>query len=107
MDNEDKDFIMRQIRTFAMGLGALLSKDSLRDFIEYKHYDSKVVSDADLDDLVAFAEFQTGLRQAQASLPTVAKTVGMSLDRLQALLQNREIPTDEETTAIKAYLKQA
>ncbi|WP_155828557.1 hypothetical protein [Schleiferilactobacillus shenzhenensis] len=107
MDNEDKDFIMRQIRTFAMGLGALLSKDSLRDFIEYKHYDSKVVSDGDLDDLVAFAEFQTGLHQAQASLPTVAKTVGMSLERLQALLQNREIPTDEEMTAIKAYLKQA
>ena len=80
---------MRQVRAFATGLGALLSKDSLRDFLEYKHYDSAIITDDDLDALIVYAQFQ---RLA---------------DRLAAFTKGTALPTTAEQRQMQEFLDHA
>jgi hypothetical protein len=107
VNTEDKDWIMRQLRAFAMGLGAILSKDSLRDFLEYKHYDSKIVSDDDLDALIVYARFQKLVEAHHYSDTDLAAMSGIAADRLAGFAKGTALPTAAEQGAMQAVLDHA
>jgi glucosamine 6-phosphate synthetase-like amidotransferase/phosphosugar isomerase protein len=107
MNTEDKDWLMRQVRAFATGLGALLSKDSLRDFLEYKHYDSAIITDDDLDALIVYAQFQRLAEAGQLSAADLAAASGIAADRLAAFTKGTALPTTAEQRQMQEFLDHA
>ncbi|MFT9039922.1 hypothetical protein [Schleiferilactobacillus harbinensis] len=107
MNTEDKDWLMRQVRAFATGLGALLSKDSLRDFLEYKHYDSAIITDDDLDALIVYAQFQRLAEARQLSAADLAAASGIAADRLAAFIKGTALPTTAEQRQMQEFLDHA
>lgn len=104
MSLEDKDFIMRQIKTLAEGLGALLDKKSIKALITYDQAEGEKLSDDELEAMLLVIDVEKKAKLADMSEEQLAQSLGVPPERWRALSAGKGLPTAEEETAMNEFL---
>lgn len=101
---EDKDFIIRQIKTLAKGLGMLLSKDSLKEFINYEQSQQESLSDTEIEQIILLADVAAKAAALGLTQEELAQRLGMSLSRWLELETGDGMPTAVEQAQLEIFL---
>ena len=104
MGIEDKDFIIRQVKQLARGLGMLLSKDSLKEFIHYEQSEADLLGDDELDAIILLADVEAKLKREKLSEQAAAERFKMRTEEWKDLIQGSRLPTNREKQILTAFL---
>ena len=107
MGVEDKDFIMRQVRQIAEGLGALLSRQSLKDLLRYDQAESAKLSDQDLDALILIVDVKNAAAKRKMSTAQLVAALNMTPTAWQEIDDGLRFPTQSELLALRNFLTPA
>ncbi|WP_159723685.1 hypothetical protein [Enterococcus sp. CSURQ0835] len=104
MGIEDKDFIIRQVKQVARGLGMLLSKNSLKEFISYEQTEADLLRDDELEAIILLADVEAKVKKEKLSEQAAAEKFEMSVAEWESLLHGSRLPTSKEKQALIAFL---
>ena len=101
MSIEDQDFIMRQIKLLAKGIGALMDIESLKEllFMEFSVEDE--LSDHEVESLIYTARVEDLIEREVLSNEELETYLGVSSDRITQFKNNSDIPTEIELEKLK------
>lgn len=101
---EDKDFILRQVKQLARGLGMMLSKNTLKELINYEQSEAASLSDEEIEAIILMTDVGSKVKQENLSAKEMADKVGMTKDEWQELIQGGRLPTTVESKILSDYL---
>lgn len=101
---EDKDFILRQVKQLARGLGMMLSKNTLKELINYEQSEAASLSDEEIEAIILMTDVGSKVKQENLSAKEMADKVGMTKDEWQELIQGSRLPTTVESKILSDYL---
>lgn len=97
MSYEEKDWILRQIKQIAKGLGQMLSKESIKEIVNLELSESEKLTDSELEDILLILE-------ANEKKDRVAKEFNIDSERFQLLIKDYTLMTVEERAYLKNYV---
>jgi hypothetical protein len=101
---EDKDFILRQVKQLARGLGMMLSKNTLKELINYEQSEAASLSDEEIEAIILMTDVESKVKQENLLAKEMAEKVGMTKDEWQELIQGDRLPTTVESKILSDYL---
>lgn len=101
---EDKDFILRQIHQLAEGLGMMLSKNTLKELINYDQAESVKLSDDDIEGIILVVDAKQKAQALGLTEAGTAQQLGFSLAQWQALSQAGQLPTLQERQSLQQFV---
>ncbi|GAA0353440.1 hypothetical protein GCM10008932_03120 [Alkalibacterium iburiense] len=101
MSIEDQDFIMRQIKLLAKGIGALMDINSLKEllFMEFSVEDE--LSDHEVESLIYMARVEDLIDRDVLTNEELETYLGVSSNRINQFTTNSDIPTEIELEKLK------
>lgn len=101
---EDKDFILRQVKQLAQGLGMMLSKNTLKELINYEQSETAALSDEEIEAIILMTDVESKAKRENLSAKEMAEKIGMTKDEWQELIQGGRLPTTVESKILSDYL---
>lgn len=101
---EDKDFILRQVKQLAQGLGMMLSKNTLKELVNYEQSEAASLSDEDIEAIILMTDVESKAKRENLSEKEIAGKVGMTKDEWQELIQGSRLPTAVESKMLSDYV---
>ncbi|EGO7946532.1 hypothetical protein FEW58_000680 [Enterococcus faecalis] len=101
---EDKDFILRQVKQLARGLGMMLSKNTLKELINYEQSEAASLSDKEIEAIILMTDVESKAKRDNLSAKEIAGKVGITKDEWQELIQGSRLPTIMEVRILSDYL---
>lgn len=80
---EEKDFIMRQIKQIAKNFGSFLSKESLKEFINYDQFSEESISDEELDQILLISSLKEAIEINQLSESFIELKTGFHPEEIE------------------------
>ncbi|WP_071131295.1 hypothetical protein [Enterococcus timonensis] len=99
---EDDDFILRQVKSLAQGLGKFLGKKSFYELLSMEQ--KQQVPESRYDDFLKVLALEEKMTAEQISVETVATLTNFPKSDLQAILTARRLPTPAESVKIAAFV---
>ncbi|MGL5686213.1 MAG: hypothetical protein ACRCXQ_10515 [Vagococcus fluvialis] len=99
MSYEEKDWILRQIKQIAKGLGQMLGRESIKEIVNLEMSESEQLSDEELDDILLLLDVEEKVKQPKQ----IEKLTGIKEDRFQELVKDYSLLTEEERIVLKKY----
>ncbi|MBP2966960.1 hypothetical protein J8385_20535, partial [Acinetobacter baumannii] len=96
---EEKDWILRQIKQIAKGLGQMLGKESIKEIVNLELSKSEQLTDEELDDILLLLEVDEKVKQSRQ----IKELTGVKEDRFQELVKDYSLLTEEERAILKKY----
>ncbi len=101
---EEKDWIMRQIKQLAEGLGAMLSKDSIKNILSFEQTDTQQISDEDLEKIIAIVDAKQKKEALHLSDEVFCETIGINEDDWLEIDSLTKLPDDTNYQLIKDFI---
>lgn len=101
---EEKDFLMKQIKNIAKGLGKFLGVEEIKDIIFMDENQSRALNDRELESIVAVAKLESIHINSGFSNEDLASQLNLAADRLQELFQNEDTATFDEISKINEFI---
>lgn len=101
---EDKDFVMRQVKQMAKGIGKLLGKDALKEIIEMDQEVSGLTEE-EVDTILALEELQEIQAQHGLSSEHLIEEEILEQKAFEAIYQEKRSATREELDRLEAYIR--
>lgn len=101
---EDKDFILRQVKQLARGLGMMLSKNTLKELVNYEQSEADSLSDEDIETIILMIDVESKARRENLSEKELTEQFGMTNEDWKSLTQGSRLPTKVESKALTDYL---
>lgn len=79
----EKDFIMRQIKQIAKNFGSFLSKESLKEFINYDQSSEESLTDQEIDQILLISSLKEAIQMNQLSEKLVESETGFSAEEIE------------------------
>lgn len=92
MSYEEKDWILRQIKQIAKGLGQMLGRESIKEIVNLEMSESEQLSDEELDDILLLLDVEEKVKQPKQ----IEVLTGIKEDRFQELVKDYSLLTEEE-----------
>ncbi|MBO0436640.1 hypothetical protein [Vagococcus fluvialis] len=99
MSYEEKDWILRQIKQIAKGLGQMLGRESIKEIVNLEMSESEQLSDEELDDILLLLDVEEKVKQPKQ----IEVLTGIKEDRFQELVKDYSLLTEEERIVLKKY----
>ena len=99
MSYEEKDWILRQIKQIAKGLGQMLGRESIKEIVNLEMSESEQLSDEELDDSLLLLDVEEKVKQHRQ----IEELTGIKEDRFQELVKDYSLLTEEERIVLKKY----
>ncbi|MEQ7217347.1 hypothetical protein ABQD64_02750 [Vagococcus fluvialis] len=99
MSYEEKDWILRQIKQIAKGLGQMLGRESIKEIVNLEMSESEQLSDEELDDILLLLDVEEKVKQPRQ----IEELTGTKEDRFQELVKDYSLLTEEERIVLKKY----
>ncbi|MCI1902911.1 MAG: hypothetical protein LKJ03_02420 [Enterococcaceae bacterium] len=106
MGVEDRDFIMRQIRQLAEGIGQFLDRKSVTEIIRQEQKESDLLNDEEIDNLLLVADVEQKAARMKLSEEDLAKTLSLSSADWKALNSYQRFPNSTERTTLEKFLNE-
>lgn len=103
MGIEEKDFLLRQLRQLAEGLGAILGKESLKELIRYDQSTSEKLSDEEIDLILLIVLVKEKANDLKLSEVKLAESLAMELTAWQEIDQGTRLPSVGEYQQLKKF----
>lgn len=94
MENE-KDFLMRQIKEIAKGLANFLSKETIKEFIDYDLSSQESLSDEEIETIILISSLKEVIRVNDLSESFVKSKIGFDSKEIEKI-HNLEIEIEEK-----------
>lgn len=104
MSYEEKDWIMRQIKQIAVGLGKMLGRDSLKEMINLELSASEKLTDEEIDTILLLVEVEDKVETKQIKTEDYPEKVGIPRERLTNILIDYTLVTEAEKMRLKKFL---
>lgn len=105
MGIEDKDFVMRQVRQLAEGLGALLSKNSLKELINFdQSEDNAHLTDTEIESIILVVDINNKAKKWNFSDQQVADKLKISLEDWKIISNGGRLPTLLERETMENFI---
>ncbi|MGX7175306.1 hypothetical protein ACWOC3_03260 [Enterococcus saigonensis] len=101
---EDKDFILRQVKQLAQGLGMMLSKNTLKELINYEQSETASLRDEEIEAIILMTDVESKAKRENLSEKELTGKVGMTKNEWQELIQGSRLPTTVESKILNDYL---
>lgn len=107
MSYEDQDFIMRQIKSYAKGIGVLLDISSLKELLklEFSIDDADALSDREIESIIYTARIENYINRRLLSEVELEKMLGLSTEQLNRLTNTTETASEEELDRLKKLIE--
>ncbi|MFI3804101.1 hypothetical protein [Vagococcus fluvialis] len=99
MSYEEKDWILRQIKQIAKGLGQMLGRESIKEIVNLEMSESEQLSDEELDDILLLLDVEEKVKQPRQ----IEELTGIKEDRFQELVKDYSLLIEEERIVLKKY----
>lgn len=103
MSFEDKDFIIRQIKQLAEGLGQFLTLNSVKEMIQYDDEEEGVLSDAEIEAILLMYNVRKIQQENDLSNETLSKELGINEGDLINLENGVKYPDPPELIALRTF----
>ncbi|GBD66869.1 hypothetical protein TEHN7128_1515 [Tetragenococcus halophilus subsp. halophilus] len=104
MSFEDKDFIIRQIKQLAEGIGQFLSLQSVKELIHYDNAEKDLVSDAEIEAILLMHSVRKIQQDNNLTDETVSEELGVNQDDLASLENAEKVPTPDELVSLRNFV---
>lgn len=104
MSYEEKDWIMRQIKQLAVGLGKMLGRDSLKEMINLELSASEKLTDEEIDTILLLVDVEEKIEIKQIKDEEISQKVGISRERLTDILIDYSLVTETEKINLKKFI---
>lgn len=103
MSLEDKDFIIRQIKQVAEGLGQFLSLNSVKEMVQYDDTEEDVLSDEEIGAILLMHNVRKVQQDKNLSDEALSKELGINNGDLINLENGEKHPTTTELTVLRSF----
>jgi len=101
---EEKDWIMRQIKQVAEGLGAMLSKESIKEILNFEQTDTQKISDEDIEKIIILVDVNQKKKALNLDDDTFFKRIKINKDEWNEINLKNIIPNDAQYQLIKDFI---
>lgn len=96
MDFEDRDYIMRQMKVMAKGIGVLLEISSLKELLKLEFSADDNLTDPEIEFVIYSARVEELLDRGFLTMDELAQAMDVPRERVENLLYNEEMATKLE-----------
>ena len=105
MSYEEKDWIMRQIKQLAVGLGKMLGRDSLKEMINLELSASEKHTDEEIATIWLLVDEEEKIEIRQRKDEEISQKVGISRERLTDILIDYSLVTETEKKCLTEFIE--
>ncbi|MCC5890581.1 MAG: hypothetical protein JJU01_08415 [Alkalibacterium sp.] len=101
MDYEDRDYIMRQMKVMAKGIGVLLEISSLKELLKLEFSADDNLTDPEIEFVIYSARVEELLDRGFLTMGELSQALEVPEKRVENLLYNEDMATRLELEQIK------
>lgn len=102
MTLEDRDFIMRQVKEMATGIGKLLGKESVKEIIMYDLNQDGELTDEEIDSIILIEQLKD--LHAEDELESLSEKIELPLEDLEQLYRGERFANKNELIRLEKYI---
>lgn len=102
MTLEDRDFIMRQVKEMATGIGKLLGKESVKEIIMYDLNQDGELADEEIDSIILVEQLKD--LHAEDELENLSKKIGVPVENLEQMYRGERFANKNELIRLENYI---
>lgn len=102
---EEKDFLMKQIKNIAKGLGKFLGVKEIEEIIFMDENQARALNDRELESIVAVAKLESVHANSEYSLEELATELDITIRRLEELFKNEDAASFDEIALMNQFVK--
>ena len=103
---EENDYIMRQIKAMVRGLGKFMGLEQIKDLLQLNEDQQVSMTDKELETIIAVSKLELILANSHVAVNELAVKTDINEERLQKLLDNKVIATEQELEKLNAFINQ-
>lgn len=103
MGFEEKDFIIRQIKQLAQGLGTMLNLKSVKELINYEQNATDALSDEEIENVLLITEVEERLTARGLSAEAAAGALGLTPETWEELRNFHRLPSEAEREVLFSF----
>lgn len=104
MTIEDQDFIMRQVKLMAKGLGVFMGLSSIKELISLEYSFDDELTDTEIDGIIFLARTEELIDKNILSKKELEEALEVSSERVDKLLNNVVKPNGEEREKLEQLI---
>ncbi|MGO1476536.1 hypothetical protein, partial [Alkalibacterium gilvum] len=105
MPYEDQDFIMRQIKNYAKGIGVLLDISSLKELLKLEFSIEESLSDSEIESIIYTARIENYINRRVLSEEELEKLLGLNREQIDKLVTTTEKASQKEVDLLKELVE--
>ncbi|HAJ70120.1 MAG TPA: hypothetical protein DCO62_02710, partial [Alkalibacterium sp.] len=105
MSYEDQDFIMRQIKNYAKGIGVLLDISSLKELLKLEFSIEESLSDSEIESIIYTARIENYINRRVLSEEELEKLLGLNREQIDKLVTTTEKASQKEVDLLKELVE--
>ncbi|SFC44878.1 hypothetical protein SAMN04488102_10728 [Alkalibacterium subtropicum] len=105
MPYEDQDFIMRQIKGYAKGLGVLLDIESLKELLKLEFSVDEELSDREIESIIYTARVENYINTRLLSQVELEKMLDLPPERVEHLMTTTEDASQQDLDMLKKLIE--
>lgn len=102
---EEKDFIMRQIKQLAEGMGKFLGLESIKEIINYDQAEEDKLSDDEIETIILMTNLQEIQKEKRLSNEEISKELGIAEQDLEELYNSERFAAPAEHIEIRDFVE--
>lgn len=102
---EDKDFIMRQVKQLAEGMGEFLGLESIKELINYDQSEEDMLSDDEIETIILITNVKKIQKNKKLSNEEVSKELSITEEALTSLYNAERFATPSELVEIRHFVE--
>lgn len=93
---QDEDFLIRQIKSIAKGLGKFMGKEQIKEILNFTEDEQGLLADDEFETIIVMTIIETIIYNAQMSFSDLSNELDIEIDRLRNLMNNKEYASANE-----------
>lgn len=102
---EEKDFIMRQVKQLAEGMGKFLGLESIKEIINYDQAEEDKLSDDEIETIILMTNLQEIQKEKRLSNEEISKELGITEQDLEELYNSDRFAAPAELIEIRDFVE--
>lgn len=99
---QDQDFLIRQIKSMAKGLGKFMGKEQIKEVLNLD--EQGMLADDEFESILVMSKIESILYNAQLSFADLSEALDIKTDRLRDLINNKDYASPDELRQMKTFI---
>lgn len=101
---EEKDWFMRQVRQVAEGLSSMVSKETIKDLLNFEQQPEQQLSDDEIEKIILVVQVNQKAHKLKLSESELLASLDLDAETWERINKQNEIPDEESATKLSSFL---